>query len=194
MSLWARIYVERRRVLLPLVAILILNVLVLALVVWPMRSHVASTEAEADASTLDLLNARRTQIGTKGAAESQRLADQQLRTFYTDVLPRDLATATKTTNRWLQQAAADAGLEYRAARYEWDHIRDSRLSRAHSTVTLRGRYSDVRRFLHAVEAAEEFIIVESVEVAQPDATQASPDSQLELALDVATYFVTSPAQ
>lgn len=193
MSLWPRVYAERRGVLLPVVAILAINVLVLALVVWPMRSHVAATETEADNTTFELLNARRTQTGTQGAAESRLRADQQLRTFYMEVLPRDFATATKTTNRWLQQAAADAGLEYRAARYEWDEIRDSRLSRAHSTVTLRGRYADVRRFLHAVETAEEFIVVESVEVAQPDATQAGPESQLELALDVATYFLTSPA-
>jgi Tfp pilus assembly protein PilO len=188
-SLWSRVYAERRVILLPLGLVLVINVAVLLLAVLPLQSSVAAMEEAATSATLDLANARRLQQQARHASASRDRAEDQLKKFYTQVLPADFTTATKTTNRWLQQAAKDAGLEYRSARYDWDPIRESALSRAFSTVTLRGRYDNIRRFLHAVESAEEFIVVESVEVTQQDAaSEAVTDGQLELALVVSTYF------
>ena len=69
-------------------------------------------------------------------------------------------------------------------------MRDTSLPRAYSTVNLRGRYQDIREFLHAVETASEFLVVERVDLAQPS-SQASTGA-LDVAVIVSTFFVTEP--
>ena len=194
MSLWKRVYQERRRVLLPLTVVIVLNVLLLLLVVLPLGRGVQATNEASVNAGVALANAKRLEQDARRAAGSKERAEQELQRFYGEVLPRDFATASRTANRWLQQAARDAGLEYTGARFDWEEIRESRLSRAFSTVTLTGRYADIRRFLYAVETAEEFIVVERVELAQSEtAQQAGAAGAIEVSLVVSTYFVT-PAQ
>lgn len=192
MSLWARVYEERRRVIVPLVILAAVSVATLLLAVWPLQASVAHTENAALEAMVDLANARRFERQAREAADSKRRADTELQTFYTDVLPRDFSTATKTTTQWLQQAARDAGLEFRASHFEWDVVRDSRLSRAFSTVTLVGKYGSLRRFLYAVETATEFIVIEKVGVAESTAQGSS--GNLEVSLSVATYFLSPSGQ
>jgi hypothetical protein len=55
---------------------------------------------------------------------------------------------------------------------------------------LQGRYAEIRRFLHAVETAEEFIVIERVELAQSDTTQLGADNTLAIEIVVSTYFLT----
>ena len=64
----------------------------------------------------------------------------------------------------------------------------ARAGRQPAEVTLVGEYSDIRRFLYEVETAEEFLIIEKVALSQPNAAQGG--GQLEVALSVATYFLT----
>ena len=131
---------------------------------------------------------------TDQAASGRGTAESELKRFDGDVLPRDFPTATRTTNLWLQRAARDAGLEFQASRFEAKEVRDSRLMRAYSTVTLVGRYANIRKFLAAMEAAKEFVILERVELAQTDSTQQGPNDQLEIALAVSTYFPMAASQ
>jgi Tfp pilus assembly protein PilO len=191
-SLWARVYEERRRVIVPLVILAAVSVATLFLAVWPLQRSVANTENAALEAVVGLANARRLERQARDAADSKRRADTELQTFYTDVLPRDFATATKTTTQWLQQAARDAGLEFKASHFDWDVVRDSRLSRAFSTVTLVGKYASIRRFLYAVETATEFIVVEKVSVAE--STGQGNSGNLEVSLGVATYFLSPSGQ
>lgn len=189
MTALGRIYDERRRVILPLVIVLAVNVAVLLLAVLPLSRSVTAARAESVQATVDLANAQRLQRQARDAAGSKTRADQELARFYADVLPRDLATARRSTIRWIQDAARDAGLEFSTSRFDFDEVRDSRLSRAYSTVTLAGRYADVRRFLYAVETAQEFLVVEKVALAQSEA--AGPASApLVVTLTVATYYLT----
>lgn len=189
MSLWRRVYEERRRVLLPLVAATVVNVAVLVLGVLPLSRSVASAENAAIQATADLANARLLERQARDATASRARADEELTRFYSEVLPKDFATAARTTNRWLQEAARDAGLDFKGSHFEWDEVRDSQLSRAYSTVTLAGRYNDIRRFLYSVETAQEFIVVEEVALAQTG-TSAAPAGDIEVTLRVATYFRT----
>jgi Tfp pilus assembly protein PilO len=152
---------------------------------------VAATENAALEASVELATARRLERQARDAAVNRKRAETDLQTFYTDVLPRDFATATRTTNRWLQEAARQAGLEFKSAHFDWAPIRDSRLSRAFSTVTLSGRYANIRRFLYAVETASEFIVVEQVGLAETSSTRGS-DGGLDISLAVSTYFL-SPA-
>ena len=191
MNLWRRIYDERRRTLLPLAIAAVVNIAVLLLAVLPLGRSVAATERAADDAAVALAGARRTERQAREATSSKERADDELRRFYADVLPGNFAVARKTANTWLQEAARDAGLEYTGANFAWDEVRESTLSRASSTVTLRGRYADIRRFLHAVETATEFLVVERVELAQPnEGSAAAPSGMLEVSLIVSTFFVT----
>ena len=106
------------------------------------------------------------------------------------MLPPTFAAAQRTTNRWIQDAARQTGLEYIDSSFTWDRVRDSALSRASSDVTLRGRYADIRRFLSEIEAAREFLIVEEVELRQP--ASAGDGSGLEVGLVVSTFFLAEP--
>jgi Tfp pilus assembly protein PilO len=192
MSLWRRIYAEHRRVLLPLIAASVANLVVLLVAVLPLGRSVAAAEAEAQNAAMSLVSARQLERQARNATTSRDRAEKELRQFHTGILPKDFAVAAKTTNRWLQQAARDAGLEYRGANFAWEAVRESPLSRAWSDVTLRGRYADIRRFLHAVESADEFLVVERLELAQP--TMSAAEGMLEVSLLVPTFFVTEPAR
>lgn len=192
MTLWRRIYAERRRVLLPLIVALVANLVVLLVAVLPLGRSVAAAQTEAQTAAMSLASARQQERQARSATTSRERADRELQQFYTGILPEDFAVAAKTTNRWLQQAARDAGLEYRGANFAWEAVRESPLSRAWSDVTLRGRYPDIRRFLRAVESADEFLVVERVELAQPTTTGTA--GLLEVSLLVSTFFVTEPAR
>lgn len=186
MTLWRRIFDERRRLLLPVLVGLAVNLAVLVLAVFPLARSLEGARAEHTQATVDLANAQRLERQARDAAGSRARADQELARFYSGVLPKDFATARRSTLRWVQQAAGDAGLEFGNQHFDYDEVRDSRLSRAYSTVTLSGRYADVRRFLYAVETAQEFIVVEKVALAQSDAASAP----LTVTLTVSTYYLT----
>lgn len=194
MTLWRRIYAERRRVLLPLLLAMAANVVVFLLVVLPLGRSVAASEAAAQAAAFDLASARQLERQARNATASRDRADRELQQFYTSVLPRSFAVAERTANRWLQQAAREAGLDYRGANFAWDEVRDSPLSRAFSNATLRGRYADIRQFLHAVESANEFLVVERLELGQPNAATGGSAGLLEVSLLVSTFFLTESQQ
>ena len=189
MSLWGRIYQERRRVLLPLALVLIANVAAFLLAVVPLQSSMEATETDERAAAAELANAKRVSDRANAASKSRVQADAQLKEFYGSILPKNFATAQKTTSAWLEQASADAGLSFKSSRFLLDDKDDSRLTRASTTTTLQGRYADIRRFLHAVESAEEFIVVERVEIVQSDTTQLGRDNALTVELTVSTYFL-----
>jgi hypothetical protein len=193
-NLWRRIYAERRRVLLPLIVAAVANVAIFLLVVLPLGRSVAAAESAAQTATFNLASARQLERQARNATTSRERADRELQQFYTGILPNNFPDAERTTRRWLQEAARDAGLEYRGANFAWEEVRESPLSRAYSDVTLRGRYADIRRFLHAVESADEFLVVERVELALSANTAPAGSGMLEIALLVSTFFVTEPAR
>jgi Tfp pilus assembly protein PilO len=170
----------------------LVNVALFVVVVLPLGRSVAAAETAAADATRQLALARQQERQARNAASSQERADRELRRFYAEVLPDSFPVASRATNRWLQQAARDAGLEYRGATFNWEALRESTLSRAYSTATLRGRYANIRQFLHAVETATEFLVVESVELAQ--ATTPGASGLLEVRVVVSTYFSNGPGQ
>jgi Tfp pilus assembly protein PilO len=186
-----RIFDEHKRVLLPVIGVLVANVAALLLAVVPLRTAVTAAETDATQATLELGAARRQQRDAEQARSSKETADQDLRRFYSEILPRDLPTAQKTINLWVTEAARGAGLEFQGSQFDWAEVRDSQLSRAYSRITLEGSYAAIRRFLHSVETAQEFVVVESVELVQQN-DQISQSGALEVSLIVSTYFLTKP--
>jgi len=186
MSLLRRVFIERRRVVLPLLIFLVANVAVLALVVFPLQRSVDGAEQTRAQAELKLASARQLQKATNDQKAGRSRADVELKKFYTEILPKDFASARNLTNFWLGHMAEQSRLTYRAGQYESTAVRDSHLMKFKGEVTLVGDYSDIRRFLYEVETAQEFVIIEKVALQQPGLNQTG--TQLELALTVTTYY------
>lgn len=192
MTLWRRIYAERRRVLLPLIATALANVAAFVLVVLPLGRSVAQAEADAQTSTVNLATARQFERQVTTATASRERADRELEQFYQEVLPGGFADAERTMRRWIQQAARDTGLAYETANFDWETVDQSPLSRAFTDVLLNGRYADIRRFLHLVESADEFLVVERVELSQSAMLGSRGGGAVEVSLLVSTFFIAEP--
>jgi hypothetical protein len=188
MSLTGRIFRERRRVIVPLLVFLLANAAGVGYVFWLQQSMDAA-QASRDQALANLTLARKNLKDSEGQKGSKDLAEVELRKFYGEVLPRNLASASNILNFWLGKVAASARVTFRAGSYDHDQIRDSLLTKVTGEVTLSGEYANVRRFLHELETSEEFIIIEKVQLSQPNAAQGT--AQLEVALSIATYYLTS---
>lgn len=194
MSLWRRIYEERKRLVLPLLVVLVLNAVVFVVVVLPLSRTAALAETSRSEARMALATAQRQHREVKDALAGRERADQDLRRFYMDVLPRDQAIATRATNVWLQQAARADGLEFASSQASQAPVRESKLSRAQATVALLGRYPNIRQFLHAVETAEEFIIIDRVELSESEQNQPGAGTPLNVQLLVSSYYPTETPQ
>jgi len=190
MTLWRRIYEERKRVILPVALAVLANIATLLLGVLPLQHSVTRAQGASADAKMALASARLLERRAKEQRASNDRAVQELTKFYQEKLPRDFPTATVTTNRYVEVAARDAGLRFEASHYDAKEIRESRLSRATSKVTLTGSYASIRKFLYALETAEEFIVVEKVELEQPGDSPALA-GKLAVTLTVSTYFLTS---
>lgn len=187
MSLLRRIFVERRRIVLPLLVFLIADVAVLAFVVLPLQQSVAGAEAGRAKAGLSLASARALQKTVTDQKSSKERADVELAKFYTTILPKDFTAARNLANFWLGRIAEESRLTYRAGQYDTEEVRGSSLMKLKGDITLAGEYADIRRFLYNVETAQEFLIIEKVALSQPGAAQGGA-APLELSLSVATYY------
>jgi len=188
MSLAGRILRERRAVVLPVLIFLLLNVAGLAGVFW-LQQSIDAAKSSRDQALLDLDKARKEETKAKGLKGSKELADVELRKFYGDVLPRNLASAVNVLNFWLSKIAADSKVSYHTGTYDHDPVRDSLLTKVTGAITLTGSYADIRRFVYELETSQEFIVIEKIGLSQPTATQAN--APLEMNLNVATYFLST---
>jgi Tfp pilus assembly protein PilO len=194
MSLWRRVYREQRAVTLPVVVLLAINLGVLALGVAPLKQHVSSLEGERSDAQHNLQLARLAEQRAKNEVASKQLALQQLRQFYSAILPTDYASASKLVGDFLQARARETGLVIQRSQAELDDVKDSRLKRVVGKVTLRGDYSNIRKFLYAVETAEEFVIVDRIALNQASDMRSSASGVLEITLDVTTFYLPPGAQ
>jgi Tfp pilus assembly protein PilO len=190
-SLWRRIFQERRTILLPLAALVLANVGVLILGVLPLRQSVAGLRDERRTAAFDLNLAKLLEKQARNARESKERADVELKKFYADVLPGDFSSARRlVAMQFLANTANEAGLTFERGQAEPVDLRDSQLQRVTAKVTLRGDYSNIRKFLYAVETAPEFVIIERVALAQASNQQSNRSEALDVTLDVATYYLS----
>lgn len=192
MNLWRRLFRERRAIMLPLAVLLAANAAVLALAVLPLSRHVAGLRYDAQNASTSLLRARLLEKQAKNASASKQRADQELRKFYGEILPADARTAQRVFS-FLERAAAESGLQFQHTTVEESEVRDSQLLRMSGKVTLSGEYQNIRKFLYTVETAQEFVVIERVGLAQAADLRSGANGRLEVALDVATYYLNSAA-
>jgi Tfp pilus assembly protein PilO len=179
-----RIVHENRRIVYILTAALVINAALYALVVYPLSQRVASGEQEAGESTRALVAARKTFDSARGTVSGKKEADAELVKFYEEVLPPDMSGARRVLYPRLDQLARKANLTPGAYRFHPDDNQTGDLRRITMTMNLTGDYSSIRRFIHELETAPEFLVLESVAVT----TTGEGDRRLNVVAAVATYY------
>jgi hypothetical protein len=181
-----RVMAEKRGVIGPLVVAIVANVLLYALVVFPLGRQVVSAEDEARLQHELLGKARLDYQSAKATVSGKQQADFALQKFYTDVLPADQSVARRLTYTRLAQLAKQANVKLEHGTNAVKHEKGSTLSKLTTTYTLTGDYRDVRRFIYSLETAPEFIVLENVGLTSADEQQ--QNKGLSVSLDIATYF------
>jgi Tfp pilus assembly protein PilO len=191
-SLWRRIYAERRRVLVPLGLLLAANLAVVVFGVLPLARSVSGLEDEAENSRVALLTARARDKQAKDAGASKTRADVELKKFYGEILPANASAARRLIST-LERSANENGLTFQRTQLEDAAIKDSKLERMSGKVTLVGDYANIRKFLYAIETAPEFVIVDRVALEQATDAKSASGGRLVVTLDVATYYLAASA-
>ena len=184
MSLSQRIFQEKRRLIYPLVVVLIVNVLIFAAVVYPLSLKVAAADRTAQAASIAAMSARREFDSAKNTVTGKAAADAELKKFYGEVLPPDQSAARRITSLKIAQLAKKTNVNDERAVSEVTQERDSSLGKLSTEITLSGQYRDIRRFIYELEAAPEFLILETVSLSQGS----DASSGLNVTVRVATYY------
>ena len=182
-----RILAEKRRMIWPLAIVLLANLAVFGIVVYPLSQKVAMGQQDADAANVTLNNARRDYANARATVTGKAQADEELKKFYGDVLPPDLSAARRITYLPISQLAEEANLRVDRRISDWTPIRESSLARFTQTTVLTGQYSDIRRFLYTLETRPEFVVIENVDLSQNENEAARG---ITVTLQIATYFRT----
>jgi len=182
-TLIQRVLREHRRVVVPLAVALGVNILVYAVAVYPLSQRVANIQQRDRTGEEQLLAARRDHAQASGTLTGKDRAAAELATFYKDVLPRDLAGARRLTQLRLAQLAREAELKFVRATFEPVNEEKRTLTQLRIEMVLSGTYSDVRAFIHELETAPEFVVVDNIELGQ-----GAEGGPLSVTLHLSTYY------
>ena len=186
-ALAQRVFAENRKPVIWLAAGLVINVLAYVFGVYPLSDSVANVQQRNDTAAKELAAARQENEQASGALTGKDEAVTKLAKFYTEVLPTNLSGARQLTHLRLAQMARMHGLRYGKASSEPVLTKDSKLTQLKVELTLGGSYSGVRAFLHDLETAPQFVVIDNVVLAESD-----PDDQVALTLQLSTYFRSVP--
>lgn len=187
MSLWRRVATEKRNLVIPIGTALVVNLLVGGLAVWPLMRSVAADETRAMDVKFALAEAHKLAKVATETRERQQRANDELKKFYADVVPRTLADARDLLYLQVAQLSAETGLVAQSSAFEPLPLEDSNLMKFRVDVSLTGEYAGVRRFLYLLETSERFFIVEAVKLGQSGQRQGSSGS-IEVVVQMATYY------
>lgn len=184
----SRIFADRRLLVLALVVLGVANLIGFGLVIGPMRSRVHGLTQRATAASLAVSTATRDLAAARETSQGSVTAVQDLKRFYTEVLPVSQPAARQVTFVRLAQLARESNLTYDRRAFDQSAAeRDSTLIRATLTMSVFGSYRDLRQFLYALESGEDFVVIRALRVAQSD----DPGKPLEAALTLSTYYKAS---
>ncbi len=183
-----RVLREHRAWVWPLVVLMAVNGVALVAGVLPMSSSVRSSEVRASSAAADAAAAAKELKEATAARDGRDTATRELKAFYGDVLPRDVAAARRLLQLRVAQLARAHDVTFSRSVATPETIRGSDLSRLQASISLVGRYRDVRDFLYELETAKDFVVVDSIVLGEGE-DQAAP---LDLTLIVSTYFKARP--
>ena len=183
MALIQRVMREHRRVVYPLAIAMGINVVVYAAVVYPLSQRVANIEQRDRTAEEQLQAAQRDHAQAAGTLTGKDRASTELTTFYKDVLPSDLAGARRLTQLRLSRLARESNLKFIHATYEPMLERSKTLTRLKIEMALSGSYVDMRAFIHQLETAPEFVVIDNVELGE-----GAEGGPITVALHLSTYY------
>ena len=183
MTLLRRIASDHRRLVTAVALLLAVDGLLYAVALYPWSRRVVQAEADAAVAESRLVQMRTAWETAARTGVSSTRAEERLEQFYTQVLPPDFAGARAILSPYLDRLARDSALVLERQSSVSDRGGGG-LSRLRTTMVLAGRYEDVRRFIHVLETAPEFILVEDVVLGQGNES----DDRLVLTLGVSTYY------
>lgn len=180
----ARVVSEHRRLLVPLGALLAINIGVLMLLVLPLRASVQSGGTRAQESSRALTEARAELATAEATRDGQAQATRDLDRFYREVLPADVSAAQRLTHSKLSLLARSHDVEFLQSSTSPETLRDSSLERLMVTYSLSGDWEDVQRFIHTIETLPDFIVIDDLALSE----SGEGNAPLALKLSVSTYY------
>jgi Tfp pilus assembly protein PilO len=184
MTLVRRILVEKRRFIYPLAAVLVVNAALYAAVVYPLSLTVANGERDANVESITRARAKAAYDEAHATVVGKATADDELKKFYSAVLPPDQSAARRALFGTIEKLASSAGVKLGQETQDRDQQRDSELNKVTANVVLFGDYRNIRRFIYELETAPEFLVLENVALTQGR----EREQGLTVTLRVATYF------
>jgi len=179
-----RVLTEKRRLIVPIVIALFVNIALFVVVLYPLSNKVAGGEQAALAATTALNAAKRDYEAARATVKGKGQADQELQKFYSDVLPPDLSAARRAMFRRIEDLAQQSSLRLERETSDPKPQRDSQLVKFTYHASLSGDYRNIRLFIHELETAPEFLVLENVELTQSEVANRG----LNVSVDIATYY------
>lgn len=180
----ARAVHEHRAWLIPLGIVLAANAVLAIAVVMPLARAAAGNEQRALVAQAALSAADKDLKAAEALRDGKAQATTDLDVFYRDVLPGNVAAARRLTHVKLAQMAGAHDVVYQRGATSAERIKESTLERLHVTMSLEGDYADVRAFLHELETAPDFVVIDNIVLTEGGENE----SGLSLTLEVSTYY------
>jgi hypothetical protein len=181
---WSRVLADQRRWLLPVGAVLAINLVVLFAVVLPMRRSVETGTEQANASVQALNDAIAELKDAEATRDGQVDASKDLDRFYGEVLPANFAAARRLTQLKLAQMARAHEVRYQRGAASPESLRDSTLERLRTGISLEGDWNDIRQLIYEIETGPDFMVIDNVSLAEGE----SATAPLSLTLEISTYY------
>jgi Tfp pilus assembly protein PilO len=183
-----RVFEEKRRLVIPLLAALALNIALYALVVYPLGVRVRSMEQREQAAAQEMAAAQREDAAARAVLQGRDRTGSALNTFYKDVLPTSLSSARDVTFLRLEELGEQHDIRIKRRTSTTDKDKKGSLARLRITTQLEGNYENIRRFIYQLESGSNFVVIDSVQLSQ----DAAPGSPLALTLGLSTYYRAGP--
>jgi Tfp pilus assembly protein PilO len=184
MTLLNRILAEKRTFVTVVGAILVVDIALYALAIYPWLTKVSQSESRTSTAESQIEQVRTAFSAATTVSDNTLLADNELERFYREILPRDLAGARLILSPFLDRLAEESDLVLERSSSVPEKESESLLARLRTTMMLAGEYEDIRRFIYAVETAPEFILIEEVILSKGD----EAEEALILTLGLSTYY------
>jgi hypothetical protein len=184
MTLARRIFVEKRVLIIPVALGVILNIAAYLFVVRPLAVKSAGVADRAIAARQALTLAERDLAAARALVTGTSRADEELATFYEQVLPADQNSARRITYLSIYHLARKMNVKFLDRKTEVEAPkRDARVGRWKIRTELQGDYENLRQFIYALESAPEFVIIDDVTLSQNDAAK-----PLTLTIELSSYY------
>jgi Tfp pilus assembly protein PilO len=174
---------EQRTWLMTIGALLLLNLVVYLAVIRPLSQRVSSVTERTQTAETELANARLAQMRAKAALTGKSEAATKLDSFYHEVLPADFSAARRLFFPWVEQVARNVGLEATSSSVDVATDRDRQLTQFSIQMQLTGSYAAIREFIHRLERAPRFVVIDRVTLQEDPAENA-----LSLKLELSTFY------